>query len=81
MGLDIFGANEAAHIPGAINQPPELVTSRARKFLSDLAAEIVVYCGSLTCDRAEQVLRALNDWCREGSMAGTIIGNTVSASR
>ena len=50
----------AAHIPGALNLPPELVASRARELLPDRAAEIVVYCGSLTCDRGEQVLRELN---------------------
>jgi rhodanese-related sulfurtransferase len=52
---------EAAHIPGALNLPPELVASRARELLPDRAAEIVVYCGSLTCDRSEQVLRELNE--------------------
>jgi len=50
----------AAHIPGALNLPPELVASRARELLPDRAAEIAVYCGSLTCDRSEQVLRELN---------------------
>jgi len=37
-----------AHIPGAINLPPESVTSLASQVLPDKNAEIVVYCASPT---------------------------------
>jgi rhodanese-related sulfurtransferase len=37
-----------AHIPGAINVPPESVTSLASQVLPDKNAEIVVYCASPT---------------------------------
>lgn len=51
----------AAHIPGAISIPLELVASRARELLPDRNAEIVVYCGNLTCDRSEQALQILHE--------------------
>jgi rhodanese-related sulfurtransferase len=50
----------ASHIPGALHLPPELVAERARDLLPDRNAEIVVYCGSLACDRSEQTMRELN---------------------
>jgi rhodanese-related sulfurtransferase len=37
-----------AHLPGAINLPPDQVTQRAPNLLPDKAAEIVVYCASPT---------------------------------
>jgi rhodanese-related sulfurtransferase len=37
-----------AHLPGAINLPPDQVRELAPKLLPDQAAEIVVYCGKLT---------------------------------
>jgi rhodanese-related sulfurtransferase len=37
-----------AHLPGAINLPPESVTSLASQVLPDKNAEIVVYCASPT---------------------------------
>ena len=37
-----------AHLPGAINLPPENVTSLASQVLPDKNAEIVVYCASPT---------------------------------
>ena len=37
-----------AHLPGAINLPPEQVTELAPQLLPDKAAEIVVYCSSPT---------------------------------
>lgn len=36
------------HLPGAINLPPESVTSLASQVLPDKNAEIVVYCASPT---------------------------------
>ena len=37
-----------AHLPGAINLPPDQVRERARTLLPDQNAEIVVYCASST---------------------------------
>ena len=39
---------EHAHLPGAINLPPDQLTSLAPTLLPDKSAEIVVYCGSFT---------------------------------
>jgi rhodanese-related sulfurtransferase len=41
-------AYEHAHLPGAINMPPEQVQSLAAKLLPDKGADIVVYCASPT---------------------------------
>jgi rhodanese-related sulfurtransferase len=62
--VDVLPAESYAveHIPGALSIPLELVGSHARQLLPDRAAEIVVYCGKLTCDRspqAQQQLKAL----------------------
>ena len=37
-----------AHLPGAINLPPDQVKQLASTLLPDKAAEIVVYCASPT---------------------------------
>ena len=37
-----------AHLPGAINLPPDLVTSDAMKLIPNKSADIVVYCASPT---------------------------------
>jgi rhodanese-related sulfurtransferase len=37
-----------AHLPGAINLPPDRVTELAAQLLPDKSAEIVVYCSSPT---------------------------------
>ena len=36
------------HLPGAINLPPDSVTTLASQLLPDQGAEIVVYCASPT---------------------------------
>src|SRR5271167_4099052 len=61
--VDVLPAESYAtgHLPGALSMPLELVASRARELLPDRDAEIVVYCGNLTCERSEQVLRELNE--------------------
>ena len=41
-------AYEHAHLPGAINLPPDEVNVLAPKLLPDKNAEIVVYCASPT---------------------------------
>lgn len=37
-----------SHLPGAINLPPDSVSSSAAQVLPDKSAEIVVYCASPT---------------------------------
>lgn len=37
-----------AHLPGAINLPPDSVSAEAPRVLPDKNAEIVVYCASPT---------------------------------
>jgi len=39
---------EHAHLPGAINMPPDSVTKLAPSLLRDKTADIVVYCASPT---------------------------------
>jgi rhodanese-related sulfurtransferase len=41
-------AYDHAHLPGAINLPPEKVTDAAATLLPDKNADIVVYCASPT---------------------------------
>ena len=41
-------AYDHAHLPGAINLPPEQVAADAPKILPDQNADIVVYCASPT---------------------------------
>ena len=41
-------AYEHEHLPGAINLPPDQVSSLAPTLLPDKSAEIVVYCASPT---------------------------------
>lgn len=37
-----------SHLPGAINLPPDSVTTLASQLLSDKSGKIVVYCASPT---------------------------------
>jgi rhodanese-related sulfurtransferase len=41
-------AYEHAHLPGAINLPPDRVRELAPQLLPDKGAEIIVYCSSPT---------------------------------
>ena len=41
-------AYQHAHLPGAINMPPEQVKALAAELLPDKDADIVVYCASPT---------------------------------
>jgi len=41
-------AYQHAHLPGAINLPPDQVKQLASTLLSDKTAEIVVYCAKTT---------------------------------
>jgi len=61
--VDVLPAESyaAAHIPGALSMPLELIASRARELLPNRDVEIVVYCGNLTCDRSERALQQLHE--------------------
>ncbi len=48
-----------AHLPGAVNLPPERVGELAPELLSDKDAEIVVYCSDPACPESEKVAREL----------------------
>lgn len=41
-------AYQHAHLPGAINLPPDRVKELATQLLPDKSAEIIVYCASPT---------------------------------
>jgi rhodanese-related sulfurtransferase len=41
-------AYQHAHLPGAINLPPDQLTTLAARLLPDKHADIVVYCASPT---------------------------------
>jgi len=51
----------SAHIPGALSIPLDTLAAQARDVLPDPAAEIVVYCGNLKCDRSVQALHHLQE--------------------
>ena len=47
-----------AHLPGAVNIPPDQVDRLAPRLLPDLDAQIVVYCTS-TCGNSDMTARRL----------------------
>lgn len=47
------------HLPGAINLPPKEAKQLAPQRLPDKAADIVVYCGSSTCNASHEVAQEL----------------------
>ena len=49
-----------AHLPGAINIPPDQVDRLAPRLIPELDAEIVVYC-SATCRNSEATARRLEE--------------------
>src|SRR3954454_19159947 len=49
-----------AHLPGAINIPPDQVDRLAVRLLPDLTADVVVYCSG-TCENARIVALRLGD--------------------
>lgn len=49
-----------AHLPGAINIPPDQVDRLAPKLLPDVEASIVVYCSG-TCQNSEIVAQRLDE--------------------
>jgi rhodanese-related sulfurtransferase len=49
----------AAHLPGAINIPPERVDGLAERRIPDLDALVVVYCANPTCESSVEVAQRL----------------------
>jgi len=47
------------HLPHAINVPPERVKDLAAQILPNKDAEIVVYCGSSSCNASEHAAKDL----------------------
>ena len=50
---------DAGHLPGAVNLPLEGFADRAQRALPNKAAEIVVYCASVTCQNSDIAARKL----------------------
>jgi rhodanese-related sulfurtransferase len=48
-----------AHLPGAINLPPDRVSELAPALLPDKSAEIIVYCANPTWNASEKAAREL----------------------
>lgn len=48
-------AYAAAHLPGAVNIPPERVDELAERRIPDLDAEVVVYCANPSCESSVDV--------------------------
>ena len=47
------------HLPGAINVPPEQVSTLAPKLLPDKQTEVITYCASRTCHASADAAREL----------------------
>lgn len=58
---EILGSQQFAsgHLPGAINLPLDRFLENAVRLLPDKAAEIVVYCSSVTCQNSHVAARKL----------------------
>ena len=52
-------AYAGAHLPGAVNIPPERVDELAGTRIPDLGTEVVVYCAGPTCDSSVEVAARL----------------------
>lgn len=49
----------AAHLPGAVNIPPERVEGLAERRIPNLDAEVVVYCQNPRCESSVEVAEQL----------------------
>ena len=49
----------AAHLPGAINIPPERVDDVATRRIPDLGTPVVVYCANPSCESSVDVAQRL----------------------
>ena len=50
-----------AHLPGAINLPPDQVRTLAPQLLPQKDTEVIVYCAGATCHSSEGVARELKE--------------------
>lgn len=50
-----------AHIPGALNLPPDKVQSLASELIPRKDLEVIVYCAGPTCHASEQVAEELTE--------------------
>jgi rhodanese-related sulfurtransferase len=50
---------QRSHLPGATNLPPDQIEAKAAQILPDRQQEVVVYCGSATCNASEDAARDL----------------------
>ena len=50
-----------AHLPGAINLPPDQVRTLAPQLLPQKDAEVIVYCAGAICHSSEGVARELTE--------------------
>jgi rhodanese-related sulfurtransferase len=48
-----------AHLPGAINIPPQSVDALAERRITDRDAEVVVYCANPSCESSVEVAEQL----------------------
>jgi rhodanese-related sulfurtransferase len=48
-----------AHLPGALNMPPERVKELAPSLISDKQAEVVTYCAGPTCHASSDTAQEL----------------------
>ena len=48
-----------AHLPGAINMPPERVTELAPQLLHDKQKEVILYCANVNCHASENAAAQL----------------------
>ena len=49
----------AAHLPGAINIPPERVDGLAERRIPDFDTPVVVYCANPSCESSAEVAQRL----------------------
>src|SRR6266496_6179569 len=54
---------QQGHLPGAVNLPPDQIHQRASQVLPDQNTEVIVYCGSPSCNASE---KAAQDLERQG---------------
>ena len=50
-----------AHLPGAINLPPDQIRRLAPEVLPQKETEVIVYCASATCHSSEEATRELEE--------------------
>lgn len=57
-----------AHLPGAVNLPPDRVRERAPELLGDTDADVVVYCANEDCPASPRTVAALREMGYENAV-------------